>query len=122
MLHPGIGHPDELTLVGIAGVDLVQRAPAIARVQEAVVDERMDLAFRTVLSHVLHAAQRHGPDQPKILDAVAVDLRQPRITSGRIIAVHHQPVLRLVLRIDQPVLVDRHAVLAGDRTHPERGG
>src|SRR5439155_6017763 len=56
--HAGIAHPDELALVGIARVDLVDRAPAVAGIHEAVVDQRIDLAFRAVLSDVLHAAER----------------------------------------------------------------
>src|SRR5262249_29077352 len=38
--HAGIADPHELALVGIARVDLVDRAPAVARVHESVVDQR----------------------------------------------------------------------------------
>ena len=120
VLHAGVGHPDEFPLVGTAAVDLVERPPAVARVEEAVVDQRMELAFRTVLSDVLHAAERQGPHQPKLFDVRAVDLRQLRIPRGGIVAVHHQPVLRLVLRVAQPILTDRHRVLAGDRGRGQR--
>src|SRR5207253_1132162 len=50
--------PDKLALVGCAGVDLVDRAPAVAGVHEAVVDERVDFRLRPVLADVLHAAER----------------------------------------------------------------
>ena len=73
-LHAGIAGPDELALVRVARVDLVDRAPAVAGVHEAVVDERIDLALRAVLADVLHAAERERPHQPHVLDVVAVDL------------------------------------------------
>ena len=95
----------------VARVDLVDRAPAVARVHEAVVDERIDLVLGTVLSDVLHAAERQRPHHPQVLDVVAVDLRQLRVAQRAVVAVHQQPVLRLVLRVDQPVLVDGQRVL-----------
>ena len=120
VLHARVRHPGEFALVRIPSVDLVERAPAVARVEEAVVDERMHFGLGAVLPDVLHAAERHRPDQPQVLHVLAVDLRQLRVARRRVIAVHHQPVLRLVLRIDQPILVDRHAVLAGERDCRER--
>src|SRR6266571_4403938 len=122
MLHARIAYPDEFSLAGIARVDLVDGAPAVARVHETVVDERIDLVFRAVLPDVLHAAQRHRPDEPQVLDVVAVDLGELRITRGAVVAVHQQPVLRLVLRIDQTVPVDGHLVLGGERRRRKRDG
>ena len=75
--HAGVGHPDELAAVGLARVDLVDRAPAVARVHEAVVDERVDLVLRAVLPDVLHAAERERPHHAQVLHVLAVDLREP---------------------------------------------
>ena len=119
-LTPGSVTQTNSPLFGIARVDLVERAPAVGRVHEAVVDERIDLALRAVLSDVLHAAERQRPDHPQVLDVVAVDLRQLRIAGRRVVAVHHQPVLRLVLRVDQPVPVDRHRVLPDESCRRHR--
>src|SRR5215475_7496284 len=38
MLDAGIGDPDELAMIGIAGIDLIDRAPAVHGVHESVVD------------------------------------------------------------------------------------
>src|SRR6266852_8440732 len=46
VLDARIGDPDELAAVGIARVDLVDGAPAVGRVHETVVDQRIDLVFR----------------------------------------------------------------------------
>src|SRR6185312_17293141 len=53
--NAGIADPDELALVRIAGVDLVDRAPAVGGVHEAVVDQRIDFVLRAVLADVLHS-------------------------------------------------------------------
>src|SRR5215510_8255596 len=50
VLHTGIADPDELALVRVARDDLVNRAPAVAGIHEAIVDERIDLAFRSILA------------------------------------------------------------------------
>ena len=114
--HARVGDPRELAAVRIAGVDLVDRAPPVAGVHEAVVDERIDLVLGAVLSDVLHAAERHRPHHAQVLDVLAVDLRQLRVAQRAVVAVHQQPVLRLVRGVDQPVLVDRQRVLAGKRS------
>src|SRR6516225_6607596 len=56
MLDAGVGDPHEFAVIGIAGVDLVHRAPAVGGVHEAVVDQRVDLVFRPVLPDILHTA------------------------------------------------------------------
>ena len=45
MRHARVGDPRELATVRVARVDLVDRAPPVARVHEAVVDERVDLVL-----------------------------------------------------------------------------
>ena len=119
VFHAGVGDPDELAPVRIARVDFINRAPAVGRVHETVVNQRIQLVFRAVLPDVLHAAERQRPDHPKVLDIFAVDLRKLGVPGCSVIAVHHQPVLRLILRVDQPVLVDGHVVL-GKRRNSER--
>ena len=111
--HAGVGDPHEFALVRIARVDLVDRAPAVGRVHEAVVDQRIDFVLRAVLADVLHAAQRHRPHDPQVFDVLPVDLGELRVARGAVVAVHHEPVLRLILRVEQPVPVDGHFVIGG---------
>src|SRR6516225_2091357 len=114
MLDTGIGDPDELASVRLAHVDLVERPPAVGGIHHAVVDERVYLVLGAVLPDILHSAERQRPDQPEVLDVVPIDLRQLRISGRPVVAVHHQPVLRLVQGVDQPVSVHGHGVLGGD--------
>ena len=107
---PGSAIQTNSPLSRVARVDLVDRAPAVGRVHEAVVDERIDLVLRTVLPDVLHAAERQRPHHPQVLDVVAVDLRELGVARRAVVAVHQQPVLRLVRGVDQPVPVDGEAV------------
>src|SRR5262249_62306551 len=110
-----------LALVGLAGVDLVDAAPAVAGVHESVVDKRIHLGFRAVLSKVLHAAERQRPDHAQVLDVVAVDLGELGIALRAVIAVLDEPVPRLVLRVDEAVAIDRHLVLGVLRGDLRRG-
>src|SRR5215510_1853734 len=119
--HTGILDPDELALVGVARIDLVDRAPAVDGVHEAVVDERVDLVLGAVLADILQAAQRQRPHHPQVLDVVAVDLGELGIALRAVIAVHHQPVLRLVLGVEQTLAVDGKFVLRSDRRSREHG-
>ena len=79
VIHAGVGHPDELALIRVARVDLINGAPAVGRIHEAVVDEGIHFVFGAVLSDVLHAAQGQRPDQPEIFHVVAIHLRQLRV-------------------------------------------
>ena len=103
MLYAGIGDPHELAAVGFARVDLINRAPAVRGVHETVVNQRIQFIFRTVLPDVLHAAERQSPHHAEVLDVFPVDLGKLGVTLRAVIAVHHEPVLRLILRVDQPV-------------------
>ncbi len=111
VLDSRIGHPHQLALVRLARVDLVERAPSVGGVHEPVVDERIHLTFGAVLSDILHAAQRERPDHPQVFDVLAIDLGELGISGRGVVAVHHEPVLRLVLRVGQPVPIDGHRVL-----------
>ena len=117
---PGSATQTNWPLFRIAGVDLVDRAPAVGGIHEAVVDERIDFVLRAVLPDVLHAAERHRPDHPQVLDVVAVDLRELRIARRAVVAVHQQPVLRLVHRVVEPILADGD--LKPNVGPPRRGG
>ena len=48
-------------LLRLARVDLVDRAPAVGGVHEAVVDQRIDLVLGAVLADILHAARAPAP-------------------------------------------------------------
>src|SRR6202030_303703 len=74
VLDARIRDPHDLAVIAAAHVDLVDRAPAVARVHEAVVDQRIDFVLRAVLTDILHAAQRHRPHHAQVLDIVTVDL------------------------------------------------
>ena len=119
VLHARIGDPHKLAAGRRAEVDLVERAPPVGRVHHAVVDEGVDLVFRPVLPGVLQPAERHRPDHPEVLDVVAIDLREFGIPCRSVVAVHHQPVLRLVLGVDEALAVHGHRVL---RAEPDAGG
>ena len=108
--HGGVSRPDNFPLVARRGVDLVDRAPAVGRVEHAVVDQHVHFGFRSVLTDVLHSAERHAPDHPEVLHVLPVDLRQLREAGVAVIAVHEQPVLLLVLGVDEPILAHRHLV------------
>ncbi len=108
---PGSVTQTSSPLSGTPRVDFVKGSPAVARVHEPVVDQRIQLALGAVLPDVLHAAERQRPDHAQIFHVLAVDLRELRISGGGVVPVHHEPVLRLVLRVDQTVAVDRHRVL-----------
>src|SRR5262249_35403455 len=118
VLHAGIADPDELALVRAAGVDLVDRAPAVAGIHEAIDDQRIDLAFRSILPDVLHAPERERPDESRLLDVVPIDLAEPGIAVGPVVAVHHEPVLRLVRRVHPPLLLDPYLLLRNSLRPP----
>ena len=126
VVDAGVRDPDQIAVVRVAGVDLVDRSPAVAGVHEAVVDQGVELALGAVAPGVLHAAQGQGPHHAEVADVVAVDLGEPRVAGRRVVAVHDQPVLRLVLGVDQAIAVDGEAVLPVGRDrrghHQEGGG
>jgi hypothetical protein len=115
----GVANPDEFAFARVARVDLVDRAPAVGRVHVAVVDQRIDFALGAVGADVLHAAQRQSPHHAQVFHVVTIDLRELRVAHRAVIAVHHEPVLWLVLRIQQPVAVDGHRVIRGRRSERE---
>jgi hypothetical protein len=64
---------------------------------------------------VLHPAERERPDHPQVLDVVAIDLRQLGVACRPVVAVHQQPVLRLVAGVDQTGLIDGQRVVGRKR-------
>ncbi len=119
VLHARIGDPREARPLRVAGIDLVHRAPSVGRVHEAVVDERIDLVFRPVLTDVLHAAQSERPHHAQLLDRFPVDLRQLGVADRTVVAVHQKPILRLVERVDETLLVDGKRVIGREHDHRE---
>ena len=78
-------------------VDLVEHAPGIGDVEEAVLGERRRLQELVAGA----AAERHRIGELEVLDVVLVDARERREALPVIGAVVHQPVLRL--RIGEPL-------------------
>ena len=112
---PGSATQTNSPLFGVARVDLVERAPAVGRVHEAVVDQRIDLVLRAVLPDVLHAAERQRPDHPQVLDVLAVDLRQLRVARARRSRRSScSQFCGSFCGVDQPVCVDGHLPVTGD--------
>ena len=118
--HARVGHPDEVATVGLARVELVYSSPPVTRIHEPVVDKRVRLSLGTVLAGVLHPTERQRPDHPKLAYVVAVDRSEFREALRAVVAVHEEPVLRLVLRVDQPLLVHCDRILAANGRRPRR--
>src|SRR5262249_26355325 len=109
--HAAIAGADALALVVIARVALIDRAPALARIHVAIFYQRVYLGVGAILSDILHAAERERPHHAQVLDVLAVDLGELGVALRAVVAVHHEPVLRLVLGVEQALPVDRQLVL-----------
>src|SRR5215471_13595058 len=86
---------DDAAGVAGAAVDLVDDAPLVDDVEEAVLGQRCRLQVLVRR----RAADRHRIGELEALDVVLVDARQRRITMRIIGAVVHQPVLRLLVGV-----------------------
>ncbi len=113
--------PDDAPDVAGAAVDLVDDAGGIRDVDEAVLDQRR----RLVEAVADGAAERHRVGELEALDVVLVDARERREALAVIGAVVHQPVLRLLVGVDEPLGRDigRHGwhgcqCGAGEHRHP----
>ena len=80
-------------------VDLVEHAPLIDDVEEAVLGERRRLQVLVRRG----AADRDRIGELEVLDVRLVDPLERRVTLRVIGAVVHQPVLRLAVGIDEPL-------------------
>ena len=58
MVDARVGNPLEPSIVRVSGINFVDRSPAIGGVHEAVVDQRIDFGFGTILTDILHPAER----------------------------------------------------------------
>ena len=98
-----------------AGVDLVEDVPGIRDVEETVFGERRCVGELVAGA----AAERHRVGELEVLDVVLVDPRERREALAVIGAVVHQPVLRLLVGIEEPFRrhVGRHC---GPRQHAAR--
>src|SRR5262249_15964131 len=90
-------------------------------VKTRVVDYGIVCVLGAVLSDICHAPHAHPPHHPQVLGVVAFDLGELGIARRAVIAVHHQPVLRLVGGVDEPVAIDRHLILGGLCRDGKRG-
>ena len=69
----------------------------------AVVDERCALmAPQRDFAQTLNAAKRHRESDAEILDVILVDLVELGIAMRGIVLIDHQPVLRLLIGVQQP--------------------
>ena len=115
LLLSGVHAPDDAAHVARAHVDLVDHAPLVDDVEEAVLGQRRRLQV---------LVGRRSPDgegigQLQALDVVLVDLVERRVALRVVGAVVHQPVLRLLVGIDEPI---RSHVAGEGRAGRERGG
>ena len=95
----GVHAPDDAADIAGTRIDLVEDVPGIGHVEETVLSERRrvgEFVSRT-------AAERHRIGELEVLDVVAVDARERRKALTIVSAMVHQPVLRLLVRIHQPV-------------------
>ena len=99
LLLPGVHAPDDAADVAGAHVDLVEHAPLIDDVEEAVLGQRRRLQILVAGG----AADRDRIGELEVLDVVLVDLVERRVALRVIGAVVHQPVLRLLVGIDEPI-------------------
>src|SRR5437588_6578783 len=88
-------------------VDLVDDAPDVGDVEEAVIDQRR--RFDVFVGR--HTAQCYREGELEILDVGFVDDIQWREPTGAVIVVIHQPVLRL--RIEEALVADIGSACAG---------
>ena len=115
LLLSGVHAPDDAAHVARAHVDLVDHAPLVDDVEEAVLGQ-----WRRLQIFVgRRAADRDGVGELQALDVVLVDLVERRVALRVVGAVVHQPVLRLLVGIDEPI---RSHVAGERRTCRERGG
>src|SRR5438093_11756731 len=91
LLLAGIHLPDHATLRGRAHVDLVDHAPDVGDVHEAVVDQwrRLDILVAGL------AAERDREGELEVLRVGLVDLIERRVALRGEVAMVHEPVLRL---------------------------
>jgi hypothetical protein len=81
------------------GVDLVEHAPGIRDVEEAVLGKR----GRFDEFPAIGAGKRHCIGELEPLDVILIDAGERREALAVIGAVVHQPVLRLLVGIEEPL-------------------
>jgi len=94
--------PDDAANIPRSAIDLVQHAPGIGDEDEPAFGERSCVDEFIAGA----AAERHRIGELEVLDVTLVDPCQWRIALAVVSAVIHQPVLRLLVRIDQPIRCD----------------
>src|SRR5262249_29072709 len=97
-LHP----PDDPADVARGNIDLVEHAPTVGDVEKAVLHQ-----WRCMNDfHAGPAAERHRVSEPQSLDVAFVYAGEWRETLAVVAAMVHQPVLRLFVRIEEPLCRD----------------
>ena len=114
LLLSGVHAPDDAAHVARTHVDLVDHPPLIDDVKEAVLGQRRRLQVLVGRG----AADRDCVGELEVLDVVLVDLVERRVALRVVGAVVHQPVLRLLVGIDEPI---RSHVAGESRKCRERG-
>ena len=94
----GLHAPDDPAGIARGGVDLVEHAPGIGDVEEAVLRQRRRLVGLVAGA----AAERDRIGELEVLDVALVDPVEGREPLAVIAAVVHQPVLRLLVGIEEP--------------------
>ena len=109
LLLSGVHAPDDAAHVARAHVDLVDHAPLVDDVEEAVLGQRRRL--QVFVGRRAADGDRIG--ELEALDVVLVDLVERRVALRVIGAVVHQPVLRLLVGIDEPIRTSRRRQTPG---------
>ncbi len=91
LLLAGVHLPYDVPAFAGTDVDLVDHAPGVRHIHEAVVDQRR----RREILVAGGAAERHREGEAKVLHVRLVDGVERRKTVGTVVVMVHQPVLRL---------------------------
>jgi hypothetical protein len=89
------------------GVDLVHRTPSVGDVHETVLDDRR--AFQAAMgpdAAALDTAKMHCPCDLEVLHIVPVNILEAGKPGRREVLVMKEPVARLLVRVEQPVVSD----------------
>src|SRR6266704_888404 len=121
--------PDEGALPAM-GVDLVYRTPSVGDIHETVLDDRR--AFQAAMgpdAAAFDAAKVHRPCDLEVLHIVLVDILETGKPGRRDVLVVVEPVARLLVCIEQPVVGDlirraggQGAGKTGSRDHRRQHG
>ncbi len=101
LLDLGVVAPERHGLRAAADVELHHPAPGVVDVHEAVVDQRGRFFLAAQRAAGRAAADRDHELELEVLGVGVVDVLEARMPRIVVVAVDHQPVLRVVRRIEQ---------------------